>query len=144
MSNFVNEELLKNEIYLEFRDFDTMNKNNRKNEIESIIYKLRDENALDNNKDKIEEKLEQIINIENIEKLDDEYNMLINKYNLYDKLEEEHKKIKIIYQNINELKKQDNDKSIDINAFNEKGKKICKIINSFKDIKIDNMNVLLK
>ena len=144
VSNFVNEELLKNEIYLEFRDFDTMNKNNRKNEIESIIYKLRDENALDNNKDKIEEKLEQIINIENIEKLDDEYNMLINKYNLYDKLEEEHKKIKIIYQNINELKKQDNDKSIDINAFNEKGKKICKIINSFKDIKIDNMNVLLK
>ena len=142
--NFVYDELLKNEIYLEFRDFDTMNKNNRKNEIESIIYKLRDENALDNNKHNIEEKLEQIINMENIEQLDEEYNILINKYNLYDKLEEEHQRIKIIYQNIIELQKQDNDKSIDINTFNEKGKKICKIINSFKDIKIDNMNVLLK
>ena len=57
---------------------------------------------MDNN-DKIDEKLEQIINLDDIEKLDEEYQVLINKYNLYDKLGEEHEKIKIIYRNINEL-----------------------------------------
>ena len=144
VSNYLYEELLKNEICLEFRDFDTMNKNNRKNEIESILYKLRDENEFDNKENKIEEKLEQINNIENIDKLDEEYNVLINKYNLYDKLQEEHQKIKIIYQNINELEKLDNDKYIDINIFIEKGKKICIIINKFKDIKINNIKDLIK
>ena len=143
VSNFKYEELLKNEIDLQFRDFDTMNKNNRKNEIEGILYSLRDKNALDNN-DKINEKLEQIINLNVIEKLDEEYQVLINKYNLYDKLGEEHEKIKIIYRNINELKKKDKDKSIDINKFNEKGKKICKIIDTYKDIKINIINDLLK
>ena len=143
VSNFKYEELLKNEIDLQFRDFDTMNKNNRKNEIEGILYSLRDKNALDNN-DKIDEKLEQIINLDDIEKLDEEYQVLINKYNLYDKLGEEHEKIKIIYGNINELKQKDKDKSIDINKFNEKGKKICKIIDTYKDIKINIINDLLK
>ena len=143
VSNFIYEELIKNEIDLEFRDFDTMNKNNRKNEIESVIYKLRDEDALDN-KGKIEEKLEEIINLDNIEKLDEEYNVIINKYNLYDKLQEEHQKIKIIYKNINDLIKLDENKSIDINTFIEKGKKICKVIDTFKNIKIDNINDIIK
>ena len=144
VSNYLYEELLKNEICLEFRDFDTMNKNNRKNEIESILYKLRDENEFDNKENKIEEKLEQINKIEDIDKLDEEYNVLINKYNLYDKFQEEHQKIKIIYQNINELEKFDKDESIDINTFIEKGKKICNIINKFKDIKINNIKDLIK
>jgi molecular chaperone DnaK (HSP70) len=142
VSNFKNDELLKNEIDLQFRDFDTMNKNNKKNEIEGIIYKLRDGNVLDN-KNKIDEKLEQIINLDDIEKLDEEYNVLINKYNLHDKLEEDHEKIKIIYRNINELQKKDKDKTIDINKFNEKGIKICKVIDKFKDIKLNNINDLI-
>ena len=142
VSNFKNDELLKNEIDLQFRDFDTMNKNNKKNEIEGIIYKLRDGNVLDN-KNKIDEKLEQIINLDDIEKLDEEYNVLINKYNLHDKLEEDHEKIKIIYRNINDLQKKDKDKTIDINKFNEKGIKICKVIDKFKDIKLNNINDLI-
>ena len=142
VSNFKNDELLKNEIDLQFRDFDTMNKNNKNNEIEGIIYKLRDGNVLDN-KNKIDEKLEQIINLDDIEKLDEEYNVLINKYNLHDKLEEDHEKIKIIYRNINDLQKKDKDKTIDINKFNEKGIKICKVIDKFKDIKLNNINDLI-
>ena len=142
VSNFKNDELLKNEIDLQFRDFDTMNKNNKKNEIEGIIYKLRDGNVLDN-KNKIDEKLEQIINLDDIEKLDEEYNVLINKYNLHDKLEEDHEKMKIIYRNINDLQKKDKDKTIDINKFNEKGIKICKVIDKFKDIKLNNINDLI-
>ena len=143
VSNFNYEELLKNEIDLQFRDFDTMNKNNRKNEIEGILYNLRDKNVLDNN-NKINEKIEKIINLDDIEKLDEEYKVLINKYNLYDKLEEEHEKIKIIYRNINDLIKKDKDKSIDINKFNEKGKIICKVLDTYKDIKINIINDLLK
>ena len=143
VSNFNYEELLKTEIDLQFRDFNTMNINNRKNEIEGILYSLRDKNVLDNN-DKINEKIEKIINLDDIEKLDEEYKVLINKYNLYDKLEEEHEKIKIIYRNINDLIKKDNDKSIDITKFNEKGKIICKVLDTYKDIKINNINDLLK
>ena len=143
VSNFNYEELLKTEIDLQFRDFNTMNINNRKNEIEGILYNLRDKNVLDNN-NKINEKLEEIINLNDIEKLDEEYKVLINKYNLYDKLEEEHEKIKIIYRNINDLIKKDNDKSIDITKFNEKGKIICKVLDTYKDIKINNINDLLK
>ena len=143
VSNFSCDELIKNEIELQFRDFDTMNKNNRKNEIEGILYKLRDEYSLDNN-DKINEKLDEINNMDNIEKLDEEYKVLIFKYNLYDKLEEDHEKIKIIYRNINELQKQDKDKAININEFNERGKKICKIIDTFRDIKLNNINELIK
>ena len=143
VSNYNYEELIKNEIDLQFRDFYTMNINNRKNEIESVIYKLRDEDALDN-KEKIEEKLEEIINLNDIEKLDEEYNVIINKYNLYDKLQEEHEKIKIINRNIKELIKLDENKSIDINKFIEKGKKICKAIDTFKNIKIDNINDIIK
>ena len=115
VSNFPYEELLKNEIDLQFRDFDNMNKNNRKNEIEGILYKLRDDDALDN-KDKINEKIEEINKLNDIEKLDEEYQILINKYNLYDKLEEEHKKIKIIYRNINDLKNKEKEKSINLNC----------------------------
>ena len=143
VSNFEYDELLKNEIDLQFRDFDTMNKNNRKNEIEGILYKLRNENALDN-KEKINEKIEQIVNLDDIDKLDEEYQVLINKYNLYDKFEEEHKKIKIIYRNINDLINKDKDKSIDIKKFNEKGKLICKIIDTYKEIKLNIINDLLK
>ena len=36
--------------------------------------------------DKIDEKLENILNLYDIEKLDEEYNILINKYNLHNKL----------------------------------------------------------
>ena len=143
VSNFTYEELIKNEIDLQFRDFDTVNKNNRKNEIESVIYKLRDEDALDN-KDKIQEKLEEINDLNDIEKLDEEYNLIINKYNLYDKFKEEHDKIKIINRNIKELIKLDENKAIDINKFIEKGKKICKVIDTFKNIKIDNINDIIK
>ena len=98
---------------------------------------------MDNN-DKINEKIEKIINLDDIEKLDEEYKVLINTYNLYDKLEEEHEKIKTIYRNINDLIKKDKDKSIDINKFNEKGKIICKVLDTYKDIKINNINDLLK
>ena len=49
MSNFSCDELLKNEINLQFIDYDNINKNNRKNEIEGVLYKLRDENALEDN-----------------------------------------------------------------------------------------------
>ena len=95
VSNYSCEELIKNEIDLQFIDFDTVTQNHRKNEIEGVLYKLRDENALEK-PEKINEKLEQIINLDNIEKLDEEYDVLINKYNLYDKLQEEHEKCKII------------------------------------------------
>ena len=94
--------------------------------------------------EKINEKLDEINNMDNIEKLDEEYKVLIFKYNLYDKLEEDHEKIKIIYRNINELQKQDKDKAININEFNERGKKICKIIDTFRDIKLNNINELIK
>ena len=143
VSNFLCDELLKNEIDLQFRDFEAMNKNNRKNEIEGILYKIRDDHAMDK-KDKINEKIDEIIKLDDIEKLDEEYQVLINKYNLYDKLEEEHKKIKIIISNINDLKIKDKEKTININKFNEKGKIICKIIDTYKDIKINIINDLLK
>ena len=143
VSNFLCDELLKNEIDLQFRDFEAMNKNNRKNEIEGILYKIRDDHAMDK-KDKINEKIDEIIKLDDIEKLDEEYQVLINKYNLYDKLEEEHKKIKIIISNINDLKIKDKEKTININKFNEKGKIICKIIDTYKDIKLDILNGLLK
>ena len=143
VSNFLCDELLKNEIDLQFRDFEAMNKNNRKNEIEGILYKIRDDHAMDK-KDKINEKIDEIIKLDDIEKLDEEYQVLINKYNLYDKLEEEHKKIKIIISNINDLKIKEKEKTININKFNEKGKIICKIIDTYKDIKLDILNGLLK
>ena len=143
VSNFLCDELLKNEIDLQFRDFEAMNKNNRKNEIEGILYKIRDDYAMDK-KDKINEKIDEIIKLDDIEKLDEEYQVLINKYNLYDKLEEEHKKIKIIISNINDLKIKEKEKTININKFNEKGKIICKIIDTYKDIKLDILNGLLK
>ena len=142
ISNYTCDELLKNEIDLEFIDFDTVTKNNRKNEIEAVIYKLRDDNTLEN-PDKINEKLENILNIDNISKLDEEYNILINKYNLYDKLNEEHEKCKIIYKNINALVQKDENKSIDIGEFNEKGKKICLAINKFKEIKLNILNDII-
>ena len=142
VSNYSYDELLKNEIDLQFIDFDTITINNRKNEIEGILYKLRDENALEN-PDKINEKLENIINLDNIEKLDEEYNMLINKYNLYDKLQEEHDKCKVIYNNINNLLKQNESNSKYINEFNEKGKKICLAINKYKEIKLNILNDII-
>ena len=142
VSNYTYDELLKNEIDLQFIDFDTATKNNRKNEIEGILYKLREENALEN-QDKINEKLENIINLDNIEKLDEEYNKLINKYNLYDKLKEEHDKCKIIYKNINNLLQQNESKSKYINEFNEKGKKICLAINKYKEIKLNILNDII-
>ena len=89
VSNFSCDELIKNEIYLQFIDYDNIIKNNRKNEIEGVLYKLRDKNSLEK-PDKIDEKLENILNLYDIEKLDEEYNILINKYNLHDKLQEEH------------------------------------------------------
>ena len=138
VSNFSCGELLKNEINLQFIDYENINKNNRKNEIEGVLYKLRDENALEDN-EKIDEILEYILNLDNIEKLDEEYNKLINKYNLYDKLQEDHEKCKIINQNINDLKQKDENKSIDINYFNDKGKIICKVIDKFKEIKLNNL-----
>ena len=142
VSNFTCDELLKNEIDLEFIDFDTVTKNNRKNEIEGVLYKLRDQNSLEN-PDKINEKLESILNIDDIRKLDEEYNILINKYNLYDKLKEEHEKCKIIYKNIYDLVKEDENKSIDISEFNEKGKKICLAINKYKEIKLNILNDII-
>jgi molecular chaperone DnaK (HSP70) len=135
VSNYSCDELIKNEIDLQFIDYDTITKNNRKNEIEGVLYKLRDQNSLEN-PDKINEKLESILNIDDIRKLDEEYNILINKYNLYDKLKEEHEKCKIIYKNIYDLVKEDENKSIDISEFNEKGKKICLAINKYKEIKL--------
>ena len=142
VSNYSCEELLKTEILLQFTDFDTVTKNNRKNEIEGVLYKLRDENALEN-PDKINEKLEYILNLDNIEKLDEEYNALIKKYNLYDKLQEEHDKCKIIYKNINDLVQLDEKNSIDIVAFNEKGKQICKVIDKYKEIKLNILNNII-
>ena len=142
VSNYSCEELIKNEIDLQFIDFDTVTQNHRKNEIEGVLYKLRDENALEK-PEKINEKLEQIINLDNIEKLDEEYDVLINKYNLYDKLQEEHEKCKIIYKNINNLIQEDENKSIDIDIFNEKGKKICKVIDKYKEIKLNIINDLI-
>ncbi len=142
VSNYSCEELLKTEILLQFTDFDTVTKNNRKNEIEGVLYKLRDENALEN-PDKINEKLEYILNLDNIEKLDEEYNALIKKYNLYDKLQEEHEKCKIIYKNINDLLQEDENKTIDIDIFNEKGKNICKVIDKYKEIKLNILNDLI-
>ena len=142
VSNYLCEELLKTEILLQFTDFDTVTKNNRKNEIEGVLYKLRDENALEN-PDKINEKLEYILNLDNIEKLDEEYNALIKKYNLYDKLQEEHDKCKIIYKNINDLVQLDEKNSIDIVAFNEKGKQICKVIDKYKEIKLNILNNII-
>ena len=87
--------------------------------------------------------MEQIINLDNIEKLDEEYDVLINKYNLYDKLQEEHEKCKIIYKNINNLIQEDENKSIDIDIFNEKGNKICKVIDKYKEIKLNIINDLI-
>ena len=142
VSNYSLDELIKNEIDLQFIDFNTVTKNNRKNEIESVLYKLRDENSLEN-PDKINETLENILNLDNIENLDEEYNKLTNKYNLYDKLKEEHEKCTIIYKNINELTQKDENKSIDINSFNDKGKKICKVIDKYKEIKINILNDIL-
>ena len=142
ISNFSLNELIKNEIDLEFIDFNTVTKNNRKNEIESVLYKLRDQNALEN-PEKINQTLENILNLDNIEKLDEEYNKLINKYNLYDKLQEEHEKCKIISKNINELTQKEENKSIDINLFNEKGKKICKVIDKYKEIKLNILNDII-
>ena len=142
VSNYSCEELLKTEILLQFTDFDTVTKNNRKNEIEGVLYKLRDENALEN-PDKINEKLEYILNLDNIEKLDEEYNALIKKYNLYDKLQEEHDKCKIIYKNINDLVQLDEKNSIDIVAFNEKGRQICKVIDKYKEIKLNILNNII-
>ena len=40
-------------------------------------------------------------------------------------------------------KKKDKDKTIDINKFNEKGIKICNVIDKFKDIKLNNINDLI-
>ena len=142
VSNDSCEEILKTEINLQFIDFDTVTKNNRKNEIEGVLYKLRDENALES-PDKINEKLEYILNLDNIDKLDEEYNALIKKYNLYDKLQEEHEKCKIIYKNINDLIQLDENNSIDIDTFNEKGKKICKVIDKYKEIKLNILNDIL-
>ena len=142
VSNYSCDELIKNEIDLQFIDYDTITKNNRKNEIEGVLYKLRDKNSLEK-PDKINEKLENILNLDDIEKLDEEYNILINKYNLYDKLQEEHQKCKIIYENINNLLKEDENKSIDINTFNEKGKKICLVIDKLKEIKLNIINNLI-
>ena len=142
VSNYTCDELLKNEIDLEFIDFDTVNKNNRKNEIEGVLYKLRDQNSLEN-PDKINEKLESILNLDDIMKLDEEYSTLINKYNLYDKLKEEHEKCKIIYKNIYDLVQKDENKLIDISEFNEKGKKICLAINKYKEIKLSILNDIL-
>ena len=142
VSNYSCEELLKTEILLQFTDFDTVTKNNRKNEIEGVLYKLRDENALEN-PDKINEKLEYILNLDKIEKLDEEYNALIKKYNLYDKLQEEHDKCKIIYKNINDLVQLDEKNSIGIVAFNEKGRQICKVIDKYKEIKLNILNNII-
>ena len=142
VSNNSCEEILKTEINLQFIDFDTVTKNNRKNEIEGVLYKLRDENALEN-PDKINEKLEYILNLDNIDKLEEEYNALIKKYNLYDKLQEEHEKCKIIYKNINDLIQLDEKNSIDIDTFNEKGKKICKVIDKYKEIKLNILNNII-
>ena len=142
VSNNSCEEILKTEINLQFIDFDTVTKNNRKNEIEGVLYKLRDENALEN-PDKINEKLEYILNLDNIGKLEEEYNALIKKYNLYDKLQEEHEKCKIIYKNINDLIQLDEKNSIDIDTFNEKGKKICKVIDKYKEIKLNILNDII-
>jgi heat shock protein 4 len=142
VSNNSCEEILKTEINLQFIDFDTVTKNNRKNEIEGVLYKLRDENALES-PDKINEKLEYILNLDNIDKLEEEYNALIKKYNLYDKLQGEHEKCKIIYKNINDLIQLDEKKSIDIDTFNEKGKKICKVIDKYKEIKINILNDII-
>ena len=142
VSNDSCEEILKTEINLQFIDFDTVTKNNRKNEIEGVLYKLRDENALES-PDKINEKLEYILNLDNIDKLDEEYNALIKKYNLYDKLQEEHEKCKIIYKNINDLIQLDENNSIDIDTFNEKGKKICKVIDKYKEIKLNILNNII-
>jgi heat shock protein 4 len=142
VSNNSCEEILKTEINLQFIDFDTVTKNNRKNEIEGVLYKLRDENALEN-PDKINEKLEYILNLDNIDKLEEEYNALIKKYNLYDKLQEEHEKCKIIYKNINDLIQLDEKNSIDIDTFNEKGKKICKVIDKYKEIKLNILNDII-
>ena len=142
VSNYSCEELLKTEILLQFTDFDTVTKNNRKNEIEGVLYKLRDENALEN-PDKINEKLEYILNLDNIEKLDEEYNALIKKYNLYDRLQEEHDKCKIIYKNINDLVQLDEKNSIGIVAFNEKGRQICKVIDKYKEIKLNILNNII-
>ena len=141
-SNYSCDELLKNEIDLQFIDFDTVTKNNRKNEIEGILYKLRDENVLEN-PDQINEKLESILYLDDIEKLDEEYIKLIKKYNLYDKLQEEHEKCNIIYKNINDLVKQDENKNIDIFSFNKKGNKICLAINKFKEIKLNILNDII-
>ena len=141
-SNYSCDELLKNEIDLQFIDFDTVTKNNRKNEIEGILYKLRDENVLEN-PDQINEKLESILYLDDIEKLDEEYIKLIKKYNLYDKLQEEHEKCNIIYKNINDLVKQDENKNIDIFSFNKKGNKICLAINKFKEIKLNVLNDII-
>jgi heat shock protein 4 len=142
VSNNSCEEILKTEINLQFIDFDTVTKNNRKNEIEGVLYKLRDENALEN-PDKINEKLEYILNLDNIDKLEEEYNALIKKYNLYDKLQEEHEKCKIIYKNSNDLIQLDEKNSIDIDTFNEKGKKICKVIDKYKEIKLNILNDII-
>jgi heat shock protein 4 len=142
VSNDSCEEILKTEINLQFIDFDTVTKNNRKNEIEGVLYKLRDENALES-PDKINEKLEYILNLDNIDKLDEEYNALIKKYNLYDKLQGEHEKCKIIYKNINDLIQLDEKNSIDIDTFNEKGKKICKVIDKYKEIKLNILNDII-
>ena len=142
VSNYSCEELLKTEILLQFTDFDTVTKNNRKNEIEGVLYKLRDENALEN-PDKINEKLEYILNLDKIEKLDEEYNALIKKYNLYDRLQEEHDKCKIIYKNINDLVQLDEKNSIGIVAFNEKGRQICKVIDKYKEIKLNILNNII-
>ena len=95
------------------------------------------------NPEKINQTLENILNLDNIEKLDEEYNKLINKYNLYDKLQEEHEKCKIISKNINELTQKEENKSIDINLFNEKGKKICKVIDKYKEIKLNILNDII-
>ena len=131
ISSFDFEELLKNEIDLQFIDFNTKNILNRKNEIESIVYKLRDDNCLEN-PEQINEYLDNILQLDSIEELNNKYYELINKYKLNDTYKDIHTKYKNIYDNIKNLNIQYENKSINIKDFNTKGRIICKDIDKLK------------
>ena len=140
VSNFSCDELIKNEINMEFIDFETIAKNSRKNEIESLLYHLRNENALEAKFD-INDKIEKILELNDLQLLDEEYNKLIEQYKLKDKLKEEHDKHHIIFKSIKDLLEED--KGIDINEFNKIGKKICKAIDKLDSLKKNEIDELV-
>lgn len=142
LSNFTLSELIKTEIDMEFIDYDTVIKNNRKNEIEGILYKLRDEKILDEKFD-LNEKIENILNINDIELLDKEYKEIKEKYKLVDKLKDEHEKNTKIYTKIRELKEKDNKREITEEEFVDKGRKICRLIDKGNNVKIEEINKIL-